>query len=133
MGKDERFHRTLKVEVLNNHVFDTINDVQKRFDKWRYIYNLERPHEALDMDVPASRYEPSKRMYPETLPDIEYGPDDYVRKVQYKGEIYFKGKVFKVGKAFVKYPVAVRPTTNDGIFNVFFYHKKIKQIDLRNP
>lgn len=133
MGKDERFHRTLKVEVLNNHVFDTINDVQKRFDKWRYIYNLERPHEALDMDVPASRYEPSKRMYPEILPDIEYGPDNYVRKVQYKGEIYFKGKVFKVGKAFVKYPVAVRPTTNDGIFNVFFCHKKIKQIDLRNP
>lgn len=133
MGKDERFHRTLKVEVLNNHVFDTIADVQKRFDKWRYIYNLERPHEALGMDVPASRYEPSIRMYPETLPDIEYGPDDYVRKVQYKGEIYFKGKVFKVGKAFVKYPVAVRPTTNDGIFNVFFCHKKIKQIDLRNP
>jgi hypothetical protein len=58
---------------------------------------------------------------------------DYVRKVQYKGEIYFKGKVFKVGKAFVKYPVAIRSTFKDGIFNVFFCHKKIKQIDLRNP
>ena len=132
MGKDERFHRTLKVEVLNNQVFDTIDEVQMRFDKWRNIYNLERPHEALGMDVPASRYKPSKRMYPETLPNIEYGPDDYVRKVQHKGEICFKGKKFKLGKAFVKYPVAIKPTLKDGIFNVFFCHKKIKQIDLRN-
>lgn len=84
------------------------------------------------MDVPASRYEPSIRMYPETLPNIEYGPDDYVRKVQHKGEISFKGKIFKLGKAFVKYPVAIKPTLKDSIFNVFFCHKKIKQIDLRN-
>ena len=133
MGKDERFHRTLKAEVINNHVFGTIDDAQKRFDHWRNIYNLERPHEALDMDIPASRYEPSQRTYPETLPHIEYGPDDQVRKVQEKGEISFKGKTFKVGKAFIKYPVAVRTTTKDGIYNVFFCHKKIKQIDLRNP
>ncbi|ODS29760.1 MAG: Integrase core domain protein [Candidatus Scalindua rubra] len=131
MGKDERFHRTLKAEVLNHRKFDSIDNAQKEFDKWRYIYNLKRPHEALDMDVPASRYEPSKRMYPETLPDIEYSPGDQVRKVQEKGKISFKGKIFKVGKAFKKQLVAVRPTTKDGIYNVFFYHKKIKQIDLR--
>ena len=60
-GKEERFHRSLKVEVLADRVFPDVEHMQFRFDDWRYCYNHVRPHEALDMHVPASRYEPSPR------------------------------------------------------------------------
>jgi transposase InsO family protein len=72
-GKDERFHRTLQAELLRWERFHDLSHCQRRFDAWRKIYNLERPHEALDMQVPASRYTMSKQAFPETLPLIEYG------------------------------------------------------------
>ncbi len=130
-GKDERFHRTLHAEVLKGHVFHDLEHCQRRFDEWRTVYNLERPHEALGMAVPASRYRPSDRGFPETLPLIEYGPGDVVRKVQAKGEIHYRGLVFKVSKAFHGYPVALRPASEDGMMKVFFCQQCIAQIDLR--
>ena len=74
--------------------------------------------------------QPSSREYPEALPPIIYGPDDIVRKVGDRGKFSFQGKRFKVGKAFHGYPVALRPTTIDGHYNVFFCHEHIAQINL---
>lgn len=130
-GKDERFHRTLDVEVLNGNVFHDLDHCQRRFDQWRSVYNLERPHEALGMAVPASRYRQSDRGFPETLPTIEYGPGDIVRKVQDKGEIHYRGFVFKVGRAFRGYPVALRPSSEEGIMKVYFCQQCIVKVDLR--
>jgi len=129
-GKDERFHRTLKVEVLSGQVFRDLDHCQRRFDEWRDTYNLERPHEALGMATPASRYRPSGRRFPETLPPIEYGPSDIVRKIDH-GKIHYRGLVFKVGKAFHGYPVALRPTGEDGLLEAYFCHQRIATIDLR--
>jgi transposase InsO family protein len=67
-GKNERFHRTLKAEVFALRRFRDLPDLQRAFDAWRTIYNLERPHEALAMAVPASRYHPSARSMPDSLP-----------------------------------------------------------------
>jgi transposase InsO family protein len=59
-GKDERFHRTLKLEVVSQRpVWHSLPDVQAAFDGWRPHYNFERPHEALGFEVPASRYAPA--------------------------------------------------------------------------
>lgn len=129
-GKDERFHRTLKAEVIRHHEFGDLAHCQHLFDKFRETYNLERPHESLEMKTPVTRYQPSQRCYPENLPAIEYGPDDQVRKVQAKGEIFFKGKVFRVAKALRGYPVALRPTKTDGTFSVYFCQHKLKDISL---
>ena len=41
---------------------------------WRIVYNWERPHQALDLDVPAARFRPSPRPFPEALPPIETRP-----------------------------------------------------------
>jgi integrase len=60
-GKNERFHRTLKAEVFAFRRYRDLADVQRAFDQWRAVYNLDRPHEALDFDVPASRYRPRQR------------------------------------------------------------------------
>ena len=129
-GKDERFHRTLKAEVLQYRQGTTLADWQLHFDRWRVIYNTERPHEALSMAVPASRYQPSHRRYPEQLPAIEYGPSDIVRKVRYYGHIKYAGQEYHVGKAFYGLHVALRPTNTDGLFDVFFCQHKIGALDL---
>jgi transposase InsO family protein len=129
-GKDERFHRTLNVEAIIGRQFDDLAHCQRQFDQFRDSYNLERPHESLGMNTPVTRYQVSQRPYPEILPDIEYGPDDHVRKVQGKGEISFKGKEFRVSKALQGYPVALRPTNIDGKYSLYFCHQRLKEIDL---
>lgn len=129
-GKDERFHRSLKVEVLAQRVFGDFEHMQSRFDDWRYCYNHVRPHEALDMQVPASRYQPSPRSFPEQLPPIEYGTTDQLRKVQPDGKISFRRREFHVGKAFCGYHVALRPSTADGAYDVYFATHRIAEVDL---
>lgn len=130
IGKDERFHRTLKAEVISDCIGRTIRQCQKRFDRWRVIYNTQRPHEALDMKVPATRYQLSQRPFPEKLPEIEYGPSDEVRRVQDGGIIHFQNREFRVGKGFKGQRVAIRPTEDDGRFEVFFCHQNIALINL---
>lgn len=132
LGKDERFHRTLKAELLAGLKFNDIEQSQASFDSWRECYNFERPHEALNMDTPAQSYRPSSKEMPEYLPKIEYGTDDYVRKVQLNGKIYFHNRRFRVGKAFRGEPVAVRPTTEDGLYEVYYCREMIRKIRLNN-
>jgi len=129
MGKDERFHRTLKAEVLQYCSQLSIMGCQKRFDEWRNIYNYERPHESLLMDVPGNCYRISSRSYTEELPPIEYGPDDTVRKV-YQGRISFRSQRLRVGKAFNGEYIALRPTSTDGVYNVMYCNHKIDEINL---
>lgn len=130
-GKDERFHRTMVLEVLRNREFADLAQAQREFDAWREVYNHERPHQALALEVPATRYRPSPRRFPESLPALEYAPDLIVRKVQGHAGITFRNRNFKIGKAFIGLPVGLRPTTTDGVFQVFFAHIPIRQLDLR--
>jgi len=71
--------------------------------------------------------------FPETLPTIEYGPGDSVRKVAETGFISFKHRPWRIGKAFRGQPVAVRPTVEDGVFHVHYCTHRIAVIDLRGP
>ena len=63
MGKDERFHRSLKAEVLSGPPFADLAAAERAFDHWRSVYNTQRPHDALELAVPANRYQPSPRDY----------------------------------------------------------------------
>ncbi len=137
-GKDERFHRTMKAEVLHNRVFRDLEECQRRFDEWRDEYNLVRPHEALGMAVPVSRYKPSGHPYPEEMPPIEYpqvGTQGVVgvRKVQTGGKVNYKGKEWNVSKAFRGYQVALKESETEGVLDVYFCQHPISQIDLRSP
>src|SRR5262249_24110405 len=38
-GKDERFHRTLDVEVIQRQIWADLRACQRRFDPWRHVYN----------------------------------------------------------------------------------------------
>lgn len=129
-GKDERFHRTLQAEVLRYLVPEDLAMCQNHFDQWRQIYNTERPHEALGLKVPATRYQPSQRAYPERLPAIEYGATDIVRKVRGYGHIKYKGREHHISSAFAGLCVALRFTNTDGLLDVYFSQHHIGQINL---
>ena len=133
-GKLERFHRTLKRELLRRHRFENLQDAQRRLDSWLGIYNTIRPHEALQMKVPASRYQSSTRQFPEQLVPVEsyYRCEDEIRRVQRKGDISYGGHRIVISKGFYGLPVALRATEQDGLLDVYFCHQKVNQIDLRN-
>jgi transposase InsO family protein len=131
-GKTERFNRTIDIEVLANRSFADLPAVQYRFDAWRHKYNHERPHEALAMAAPASRYRMSLRSFPEKLPGIVYDANDIVRRVDENGKIAFKGCQWRISKAFRGKPVALRPMLEDGVMSVYFCSYKIRTLDLRN-
>lgn len=130
LGKLERFHRSLKSELLQHRTFTDLEHCQRAFDTWRDFYNLERPHHALDLDTPITRYTPSARSFPETLPALTYAPDDQVRSVDVSGRISFQGKRLRVGRAFTHKQVALRPTQTDGVWDVYFSIQRVKSIDL---
>lgn len=133
-GKNERFHRTLKAEVFTFKSFRDLREVQRAFDAWRTLYNLERPHEALDQDVPASRYRASARVMPAGLPEVEYDEHEIVRTVpKTKDYVSFKGRSWKVPQAFRGERIAIRLRTTDGLYGVFFGSHEIAQINLREP
>jgi transposase InsO family protein len=132
-GKDERFHRTLKAEALSGPPFESLDQAARRLERWRHVYNTERPHQALGLETPALRYRCSPRDYrPEPAP-FEYAPDDQLRRVQHGGHLSFHGHRLKVPKAFAGRSVALRQTPHDGIFEVFFRAKCLGAIDLGLP
>ena len=85
-GRHERMHRTLKAETSRPPAA-SMRSQQHKFDVFRQTFNVERPHEALDLRTPASCYEPSPRPMPAKLPPLEY-PDRFeVRYVSANGGI----------------------------------------------
>ena len=108
---------------------------QREFGKWQLVYNHKRPHEALGLREPSSRYRPSTRSYPETLAPEEsfYLDDDVLRRVKSKGEITFASRFFYIGSAYVGAPVALRHRGSD-VWEVYYCWKRLGIIDLKtNP
>jgi hypothetical protein len=131
-GKEERFHRSMQAEVLNQTTaWRHLAHCQERFDEFRNCYNTERPHEALALRVPACCYQPSLLAMAPKLPEVQYLSEGLVRLVRTKGEVKFKGHLFYVGQAFGGQEVAFRPTDKDGCFDLFFSWKKIGRLDLQ--
>jgi transposase InsO family protein len=128
-GKEERFHRTLRSDLLRWQVLPDLAEAQKRFDEYRTTYNYVRPHEALRMACPGQRYVVSTRNYPETLPQVEYGAGELVRQVTGIGRISLRNKPYVLGKPFAGQAVALRPTLREGYWEVFFGPQRIGWID----
>ena len=131
-GKDERFHRSLKAEVLERHTFTTHAHVQQALDRWRQVYNTERPHEALGMAVPVTRYACSLRRMPERLPEPEYGCGDEVLQVNASGVVRVRGEKVKLSIALKGLQVAARPSEeDDGVIEIWFAHQRVAKLDLK--
>ncbi|MEU1276351.1 IS481 family transposase [Streptomyces sp. NPDC005799] len=58
-GKIERFHRTLRRELLDDSgPFADLLAAQAAIDAWVHAYNYKRPHQALAMATPSSLFRP---------------------------------------------------------------------------
>lgn len=132
-GKAERYGRSLGAEVLARTDLRDLASAQVAFDRWRNVYNQERPHEALGLATPASRYVLSARSYPATLPPIVHEPTDTVRIVQADGRIDLQGRSWFISHAVHGAPVAIRPTLTAGCFDVYYCHVRVRQLDLGAP
>jgi len=79
-GKVERFHQTLRRDLLNDHgPFEGLEEVQAALDAWvADDYNTRRPHRSLDMASPAQRFAPvaeeERRALPLRLPALTAAP-----------------------------------------------------------
>jgi transposase InsO family protein len=130
-GKVERLNGTLTIDVIDRRRFADLAAVQTAFDAWRASYNQERPHEALGLATPISRYVPSPRRFPETLPEVVYAPGDAVRKVDAAGQISWQGTPWKLSIALAGQLVGVRPTLVDRVVEVRFCHHLVRTLDQR--
>ncbi|QDT42651.1 Integrase core domain protein [Gimesia alba] len=130
-GKEERFHRTLKQEVLQGRHFKNHAELQKTFNRWQQVYNQERPHEALDYKTPIERYRVSSRSYPERLRQFEYDSSFEVRKVNNTGRVVFKRKKYYLSRAFRGQLVGIRSNGRDGEWDIYYRTFKVGKIELR--
>jgi len=65
-GAHERMHRTMKDKTTRPPAAN-LRGQQWKLDDFQKEYNVERPHEALDDETPASLWLPSPRPYPERV------------------------------------------------------------------
>ena len=45
-------HLLPKTELLNEEIFDTLDDARRKLALWRYDYNAVRPHSSLGNQTP---------------------------------------------------------------------------------
>lgn len=129
-GKEERFHKTLKEDVLNRTVIRDLKHAQEIFDAYRLCFNTERPHEALGLDVPDSRYCLSKRSLPDKIGEPEYSSGTNLRKVNYKGYISINNCRYYLSESFIgKYLELVY--TGDDIVWLCYGKFRVGIIDLK--
>lgn len=125
-GRQERMHRTLKAETTRPPAA-TRRAQQRKFDRFRQEFNFERPHEALDLQTPASRYEASPREMPTKLPPLEY-PDRFeVRYVSANGGIRWNHQWINVSTTCAGEYVGLEEI-DDGIWNVYFGPLKLGRL-----
>jgi transposase InsO family protein len=117
-GRHERMHETLKQETARPPRSNG-RAQQRAFEQFRYVYNFERPHEALRDTPPAEWYEASPRPYPEREPEVEYPGHFEIRQVRTSGEIKWRNEFLYVSQALVGEPVGLEPMT-DRHWRMFF-------------
>lgn len=106
-GQHERMHRTLKAETARPARANLLQQ-QERFDEFQEEFNERRPHEALDMKMPADVYKASVRPYPSALPELEYPQHDDVVTVGARGYMRIGRGEFYLGSMLAGEDVGIR-------------------------
>jgi transposase InsO family protein len=128
-GRHERMHRTLKTATLRPPA-QNLYQQQAAFTAFQQEFNVERPHEALGMETPASRYRPSERPYPDRLDLVDYADEFEVRTVRSNGEIKWQGQMLYVSEALVGEPVGLKEIASDH-WALYFSTLHIGTLDTR--
>ena len=126
-GKIERFHRTMKTELLNQNKFKDILDADRGLQEWRMKYNNIRPHEALNMKCPAEVYIPSDRTYIDNIKKFEYGGQHHVIKVNSWGYVRFNVWQVYLSETMINENIEFRPNPHGDSFFACYRNFKIAE------
>lgn len=130
-GRHERMHRTLKAETASPPMV-TMTEQQRAFDRFRFIYNDQRPHEALDQKPPASRYDRSRRPMPSAPRSPEYPETMQTRRLDDHGRLAFLGHTrIPLTKLLAKEPVGLEPI-DEQTWEVFYGPLAIAELHIRS-
>jgi putative transposase len=128
-GRHERMHLTLKLETTKPAGGNFLQQ-QARFDDFIDCYNKERPHQALEMQCPAERYQPSRRHY-QGLPDVDYPFHDRTVTVTTCGRICFNRHKINLSLVFAGQNVGIKQV-DDHIWLASFMHYDLGYFDDEN-
>ncbi len=128
-GKEERFHRTLKEDVIKRHAIQDLKEAQRIFDSYREEYNTERPHAAIDYDVPEKHYRASKRQLPKSWGEPEYDTGVTLRKVNCKGYLSVQKHRYYLSESFIGKRLELRFCPEDMV-DICYGKYCIAKIDL---
>ncbi len=85
-GSHERMHEELKAEATKPAAY-SLAQQQRKFDGFRYFYNVQRPHQALGQRRPKEFYHPSSRRLPRRTGSWKYPPGMCTKYVCRNGAI----------------------------------------------
>jgi transposase InsO family protein len=125
-GKVERFHGALERARRRPGGQHWLR--QDWLNAFRHEYNHLRPHEALGMQTPASRWRPSPRAYDPTPAAWDYGQGAEVRRIDAVGHIYLSNQPWHISRALASQTVALQRI--DHRILVFFCNTLVREIDL---
>ncbi|MCB9765127.1 MAG: IS481 family transposase [Alphaproteobacteria bacterium] len=124
-GGHERMHLDLRFDVEDAPA-DDLDAQRVALNKWRQEFNHVRPHEALDMKVPADIYRRSDRPFLGPKKPW-YPPGAAVRRVNKKGCVKYAGRSLYVSMALAGHSIAF--LHNDaGDTEMFFYNLSLGQL-----
>lgn len=129
-GAHERMHKDLKARA-SRPPERTFQDQQKRFNDFIEFYNVQRPHEGIDLDRPARRYSPSPRPYPNRVEPPHYPRHFEVRLVSSSGTFKWKCQQFFIGQPLASQHIGFDPR-DEAIWDIHFYDFVIGKFDDRN-
>jgi transposase InsO family protein len=128
-GTHERMHRELKRETARPAA-SNLRGQQRKFDLFQRRYNEDRPHEGIDDQVPASRWQPSPRPYPQRITPPEYPGPMEVRRVSAAGTFRLKATQPFLSNALRDQYIALEESA-DGVWNIVYYRTLLGRIDER--
>ena len=137
-GRHERMNLTLKLEATKP-ASDNFLQQQARFDDFIDGFNNERPHQALGMQYPAERYQPSTRPY-RGLAELNYPFHDRTITVTRCGRICFDRLKINLSTVFAGQNVGIKQVA-DRIWLVtfmdydlgYFDHETTRLEPIENP
>lgn len=129
-GKEESFNRSFTRELLKTASIQDFPDAQRQFDEYRNFYNYKRPHHALELATPGSKYTRSIREYPEVIPEWEYPEGFELRNVKETGYLSWKGQGYFLSEAFGNKQIAVRESRKEGCISLYYRQFKIGRINI---
>lgn len=130
-GKVERFHRTLKKELITRTTFTGVPETQAKLDHFRDTYNTLRAHHAIEHRYPVEVYRSSVRPYPDLILPPDYPDALAIRKVGYNGTISYENRRILANERLRGEYVGIYEHEEEDTIDIMYYRTILRTVDLR--